>query len=107
MSTFKIRLKEVRESKRWTQADLAKKTNLTPAAISQFESGERDPNLESLKKLSTVLNVSIDFLVGKETADLPEDLIMFRNLKGLNENDKKIMIDIYNSLKAKESNNNA
>ena len=103
MSDFKNMLKEARLAKGWTQADLAKKTNLTPAAISQFESGDREPNLDSLKKLSEELNVPLDFLAGKEKKELGDDLVLFRNLRGLNEEDQKILMGVYRRLKAKDN----
>ena len=103
MSDFKNMLKEARLAKGWTQADLAKKTNLTPAAISQFESGDREPNLDSLKKLSEELNVPLDFLAGKEKKELGDDLVLFRNLRGFNEEDQKILMGVYRRLKAKDN----
>jgi len=110
MSQFKDRLKEAREARSWTQADLAKNTGLTPSAISQFESGERDPNLESLKKLSISLNVSLDFLAGQEInkevqQELPDGVAVFRNLKALNEKDKAMLIEIYNRFKSQGDSN--
>jgi transcriptional regulator with XRE-family HTH domain len=102
MSDFKYRLKEARSAKGWTQAGLAKKTNLTPAAISQFESGDREPNLDSLKKLSDELGVPLDFFAGKETKELGDDLVLFRNLKGLTEEDQKILMGVYHRLKTKD-----
>ncbi len=102
MSDFKTRLKEAREAKRWTQADLARKTNLTPAAISQFESGDREPNLDSLRKLSEELGVPLDFLASgksKELQELSDELVLFRNLKGLNKEDQDILMNVYKRLK--------
>lgn len=54
---FPHRLKQVREIRRWTQADLAKKTGLKPAAIGHFEQGTRSPSLKNLCRLCNVLQV--------------------------------------------------
>ncbi|MCU9810048.1 helix-turn-helix domain-containing protein [Paraclostridium sp. AKS46] len=48
--TFAERLKQLRESKGLKQIELAKKLNLTSAALSQYEKGIREPNSEMLKK---------------------------------------------------------
>jgi len=57
------RLKDARESRQLKQADLAKRTGLQPSAISQFETGQREPSPENLKKLADALGVSTDFLL--------------------------------------------
>lgn len=62
---FQERLKKTRESRSLSQADLAQKAGLQPAAISHFETGQRAPSFENLRKLSDALNVSVDFLLGR------------------------------------------
>lgn len=63
----KVRVK--REEKRYTQAELAKRTGLTQATISRLESGEvRQLKSEAIKSLAKALGVSVDFLVG----DMPK-----------------------------------
>lgn len=62
---FNNRLKETREARGWSQSDLAKKAGLQPAAISHFETAQRSPSFENLRKLSDALSVSIDYLIGR------------------------------------------
>jgi transcriptional regulator with XRE-family HTH domain len=62
---FKDRLRRVREARRMNQLDLATKTGLQPAAVSHFETGQRSPSFENLRKLADALNVSIDYLLGR------------------------------------------
>ena len=63
------RLKYLREKKGLTQKDVAIKLGLEPAAISKYELDMREPNIEALKKLATIFNVSIDYLLGR-TSDV-------------------------------------
>ena len=49
-----------------TQTELAKEANLTPAAISQFESGTRKPSFKTLSSLSDALKVTTDYLLGEK-----------------------------------------
>jgi Zn-dependent peptidase ImmA (M78 family)/transcriptional regulator with XRE-family HTH domain len=56
------RLRLARELREWSQADLARSLNVTPAAASQFESGTTRPGTEMLNRLSTVLGVPSEFL---------------------------------------------
>lgn len=49
-----------------TQEDLAEKVFVTRQAISRWETGETTPNVEALKQLSALFNVSINTLLGSE-----------------------------------------
>ncbi len=46
-----------------TQAQLAKIVGVTPNAITQYESGARNPNIIMLKKLAKALNTTTDSLL--------------------------------------------
>lgn len=58
------RIKYLREAKGLTQKDVATKLGLESAAISKYELNLREPNIEALKKLSEIFEVSTDFLLG-------------------------------------------
>jgi len=57
------RIKEARERRGITQAELAGRCNLHVTAISAFESGRRSPCIENLIKLAIALRVSVDWLL--------------------------------------------
>lgn len=93
---FSRRMRSVREEKGWSQAELAKKTGITPAAVSQFEGGSRKPTLPILGKLADVLGVSIDYLAGKsEQKNWPkvqsEWEQFFRGFKELGDRDRELL----------------
>ena len=58
------RLKELRKLKQIKQIDLCKKLGVTQGALSGWENGKYEPDINSLKKLSQIFDVSIDFLLG-------------------------------------------
>lgn len=58
------RIKYLREAKGLTQKDVATKLGLESAAVSKYELNLREPNIEALKKLSEIFDVSTDFLLG-------------------------------------------
>ena len=62
---FKDYVRSARESRGMSQLDLANKTGLQPAAISHFETGQRSPSFENLRKLADALSVSVDYLLGR------------------------------------------
>lgn len=87
---FSKRLKIIREEKKVTQAELAKKADLQTAAISHFETGQRKPSFENLKRLADALNVSIDYLLGREireSGDIAEKI--FRDFEKLSMDDQQ------------------
>ena len=49
-----------------TQEELAEKVFVTRQAVSRWETGETTPNIEALKQLSALFNVSINTLLGSE-----------------------------------------
>ena len=63
--TFSSRLKLARSSLDLSQAELAARAGLQPAAISHFENGQRRPSFENLRRLSDALEVTTDFLLGR------------------------------------------
>lgn len=62
---FKIRLKEVRKTRKLTQQELAEKMGIPVTSIAHFESGSRKPSLENFYKLIVVLNISADYILGR------------------------------------------
>ena len=58
------RIKELREKQNITQSSLAKKLNITRSAVNAWEMGISIPNVEKLVELSSLFNVSVDYLLG-------------------------------------------
>ena len=57
-------LKNLREQRRLTQEQLAERVMVTRQAVSRWETGETQPNTETLKLLSREFGVSINTLLG-------------------------------------------
>jgi len=69
MSALPERLKLVRSHKGLTQRQLAERLNLSPSTIALYETGNRNPDPDMLKKLADFLDCSIDWLLGRVTLD--------------------------------------
>ncbi len=67
METYAI-LKKLREAHRLTQEQLAERVLVTRQAVSRWETGETQPNTETLKLLSREFNVTINTLLGSPRA---------------------------------------
>ncbi|MBM3210885.1 helix-turn-helix transcriptional regulator [Candidatus Poribacteria bacterium] len=101
------RIKSRRTELNITQTQLAKSASLTPAAISQFESGLRKPSFGALSKLANALKVTTDYLLGMKRASYediladPKVSVMFRGIMNLSEKDKNAMLEFYEFLKSR------
>lgn len=58
------RIKELRNAYGMKQTELAKKLNVSQAALSGYETGKYEPDYHTLHKLSMILSTSIDYLLG-------------------------------------------
>ncbi|MDU1175662.1 MULTISPECIES: helix-turn-helix transcriptional regulator [Clostridia] len=63
--TFGGRLRTLREELNLTQTELAKKFNMSPPSISQYEKDIRSPDFTLLLKLADFFDVSTDYLLGR------------------------------------------
>lgn len=69
MDIAQIRIKELRQDSDLRQQDIADKCNITQRKVSFIENGVTEPNLEDLRQICTLFNVSADYILG-----LPNDL---------------------------------
>lgn len=60
-------LVKLRKQKGVTQSQMAKDTGLSRGQIANYEVGSRQPDFETLKKLSDYFGVSADYLLGRDT----------------------------------------
>lgn len=62
---FADRLKLLRKEKLLSQIQLANALEVTQRKVSYWETGQLEPDLSALWKISEYFGVSIDFLLGK------------------------------------------
>ncbi|BBO74550.1 transcriptional regulator [Desulfosarcina widdelii] len=72
-----------REFRGLQKKELAEKLEITPSAVTQFESGRVRPNKETLVKISWTLGVPVDFFKHKvsDAKPIPTDICHFRSLR--------------------------
>ena len=64
------KIKAYRESKKMTQNEIAEILGVKATTISKYEAGTLNPNIESLKKISELFEVSVDELIKEESFDI-------------------------------------
>lgn len=62
---FNKRLKQLRKEKKLTREQLAEKLDITYYALSKYETGDRQPDYQTLKKIADFFDVSTDYLLGR------------------------------------------
>ena len=92
------RIKALRESRGWTQAELARRMNMTRNGINSWEQGLSMPSPQSLVDLARLFSVSIDYLLGVEKHNTV-------NVTGLDEKDVALIAQLAERLRSAAKNN--
>ena len=85
------RIKELRQARGWTQADLARRLSITRNGVNSWEQGLSTPSPASLVDLARLFSVSTD-LLGVE----PLNTV---NVTGLDERDVAILAELADRLR--------
>ena len=64
-NTMHIVLKELRDKKGLSQKDIAKMINVSQRAYSFYETGNREPKIDTLIKLADIYGMSLDIVSGR------------------------------------------
>ena len=86
------RIKELRQARGWTQADLARRLNITRNGVNSWEQGLSMPSPASLVDLARLFSVSTDYLLGVERLNTV-------NVTGLDERDVAILAELADRLR--------
>lgn len=72
------RIARLRRSKGWNQRELGEKLGLSAAQVSKLERGSYVPRAQTIVQLSTILDVSTDFLLSGHSFGEPQKDYRFR-----------------------------
>ena len=86
------RIKALREARGWTQAELARRMNITRNGVNSWEQGLSMPSPACLVDLAKLFSVSTDYLLGVERLEMV-------NVTGLNEEDIAILARLADRLR--------
>ncbi|WP_413604595.1 helix-turn-helix domain-containing protein [Evtepia gabavorous] len=86
------RIKELRQARGWTQADLARRLGVTRNGVNSWEQGLSMPSPASLVDLARLFSVSTDYLLGVERLNTV-------NVTGLDERDVAILAELADRLR--------
>lgn len=86
------RIKVLREARGWTQAELARRMNITRNGVNSWEQGLSMPSPACLVDLAKLFSVSTDYLLGVERLESV-------NVTGLNEEDIALLAQLADRLR--------
>lgn len=66
MEVFKKRLSDERKNAKLTQTEMAERLGIKQPSYIRYENGTSEPSLETLAKIADILEVSVDFLLGRQ-----------------------------------------
>ena len=64
MSNFNNKLKMLRQERGLSQQSLADEVGMSKSSINMYERGEREPGIETVKRIADFFNVDVDYLFG-------------------------------------------
>jgi transcriptional regulator with XRE-family HTH domain len=96
MSSFGKKLREAREAKSFSQAELARQITSHHSIIGKYERDEVKPTIDVVKKLADVLETTVGYLLGEsEDRELLKDPSMLKRLNDISkfpEQDKNCIL---------------
>lgn len=63
---FSKRLREMRKERKLTQQQMADMLNVSLNGFQKYEQAERSPSLDCLVRIADILDVSTDYLLGRD-----------------------------------------
>ena len=74
MTNIGINISSARKNLGITQEELAKRLNVTRQAVSNWENGKTEPDIETLSNIANIFEMSTDELINKTTAEKQRSL---------------------------------
>lgn len=86
------RIKELRESRGWSQSALARQLHISKSMIAKYEGGVHVPPLAVLERLADVFAVTTDSLLGRDLRD-PRLLHCLREVERMDAQSRVLVVD--------------
>lgn len=85
---FHERLRAMRENRGMKQNEAAAKIGIKNNTLSSYESGDRQPDYNTLIKIADLYEVSVEYLLrGKASSDKNDENLFFFDIKGLSDDE--------------------
>ncbi|HJV16387.1 MAG TPA: helix-turn-helix transcriptional regulator [Bacillales bacterium] len=82
-------LSELRKKRKWSQQETADQLGIAKSTYAGYESGYREPSLQSLSQIADLFETTVDFILGRTNEE--QDQIEVTNL--LKYPDSRLLLD--------------
>ena len=118
MSGFSETLPRLRKQAHMTQADLADRLGISKSAVSMYERGQREPELDLLQAMADLFGVGVSALLGREETvnadpelteylsvlrDRPEMRMLFSLTRNASKEDVEAAVRIIEALRGRHA----
>lgn len=95
MSIIGEKIKTLRKERKLTQKELAYKVGVTASTITKYETGQLEPNLETLNRIADTFNISISNLIDNNNSKRELSSITdFKDVLSSGEISKKVIDEL-------------
>lgn len=99
------KFREAREAANLKQEEVAGKLGVSRTAYVRYENGQRECSYETLRKLSSIFNVSIDYLLGVENLNKWQ-IVLLASFGDLDSAGQEEVFNYISFVKHKQNNDN-
>lgn len=104
-------IKELRNERKYTQADISKALHVSTSTLSKYETGISQPPLDFLIAFADLMHVSVDYLLGKNRLQCDYGYLnkdyskgtktsaLFNDILALKANQREVLVKIVSALK--------
>lgn len=96
MVDFSVRLKQLRNDKHLTQAQVAERIGVTTSMVSAYESDLKAPGLDTIIRIANLFGVTVDYLLCREDK-------RFIDISDLNDEEAAVICNMIEILRKKNN----
>lgn len=93
LTNFPQKLREERKKRGYTQEEMAKLLAIGQSAYAKWENGRTEPTLDNIIKLANILDVTVDYLLGRSDNFSNTIVLSKNNMKSLSKRLKELRLE--------------
>lgn len=89
-------ISNLRKDRKWSQTDLAEKTEISQVMVGKYERGDATPSIDVAKRIADAFGVTLDYLVGdsKSISFDKKTLQRLEDLQEMEESKRNTLFDL-------------
>ena len=92
MNPFGARLRALRRAQGLTQADVGRALGVAASTVSMYESGKREPSLDTILGIARLLGAPLEALVGEAPGLTPDEARLLAEFRAMSQEGRRYLI---------------